>query len=161
VDCGLRERLTISKDGAQLLAWVMHLEAAESIDATVHNMMGSPEFKTTRLELPLLGSDHEFDVTEFAKRDAFESHLQDVRLPIEILDVEQNECLEFSSTLQNLGADTLDNLQRQKLIVTRESLKYIQTSIRSNWTEFDEEELWKDIQEYAKVSTYHGYDILP
>jgi hypothetical protein len=84
-----------------------------------------------------------------------------VRLPIEILDVEQNECLKFSSTLQNLGADTLDNLQRQKLIVTRESLKYIQTSIRSNWTEFDEEELWKDIQEYAKVSTYHGYDILP
>jgi hypothetical protein len=161
VDCGLCERLTISKDGAQLLAWVMHLEAVESIDATVHNMMGSPEFKTTRLELPLLGSDHEFDVTEFAKRDAFESHLQDVRLPIEILDVEQNECLEFSSTLQNLGADTLDNLQRQKLIVTRESLKYIQTSIRSNWTEFDEEELWKDIQEYAKVSTYHGYDILP
>lgn len=153
VECGLCERLTISKNGAQLLAWVMHLEGVKSIDANVNSMMESPEFKTARLELPLLRSDHEFDVTEFAKRDAFESQLKDVRLPIEILDAEQNESLQFSSTLQNLGADTLEDIKRQKLIVTRESLQYIQTSIRSNWTGFDEEGLWKDMQEHKKVVT--------
>lgn len=150
-DYSMHERLTVSKDGARLLAWAMHHED-EATGNIVHTISGNSTFKYMRLELPLLSSDHESDVTRFAKREAFEPHLEDVRLPLEVLNVEKDEDLNFSPEMWNLSAKTLDGLKKERISATKESLQYIQSSIRSDWTDSDESELWEGLQNYTRVS---------
>jgi hypothetical protein len=138
-----RERLSISQDGARLLAWAMHPEFDESIDGFVSPTIWRLGLKKCRLELPLLSSDHESDMTEFAKRDIFELQLKDIRLPLEFLDVEKNEALEFPNAIYDLGTKTLEGLKGEKLTVSREILQYIRNCITSDWDETDEERFWQ------------------
>jgi hypothetical protein len=159
VDCNTCERLSISKDGAQWLSWVMHPEPYEAIDVIGSFILESLEFKRTRLELPLLNSDHESDVMGFATRDTFELQLKDVRLPLEVLDIERNECLNFSTGLWNLGTEILEELKREKLLVTRESLQYIRSAIRWYWDDVDEEELRGNKKNYARVSIHRRVEM--
>lgn len=148
----MHERLTVSKEGARLIAWAMHPESDETTDDIVRSILGSSDLKHIRLELSLLSSDHESDVKKFANRESFEPLLKDVRLPLEILDMERNEGLDFSSTLWNLGVKTLEELKTEKITVTRESLQYFQSSIRSDWSDIDENELWRSLQNHTRVS---------
>jgi hypothetical protein len=152
------ERLTISKDGARLIAWVSNPEPDELIDDIVRSMLGGREFKMMRLELPLLLSDHEIDCREFAKREGFEIELENVRLPLEILDEEKNEGLGFSPRLWNLGAEKIEELKREKISVTRETLQYIQDAIRLDWAEGNEKEIRSSILRYKRVSEHTFYD---
>lgn len=151
----MHERLTVSKDGARLLAWAMHPELDKMADYIVPSMLGTSYLKHIRLELPLLSSDHEADVKKFANRETFEPHLKEVRLPLEVLDIEKNEGLTFSSILWNLGAKTLEELKKEKISVTRESVEYIQGTTRSDWTDIEENELWRSLQKYNRVSMQH------
>jgi hypothetical protein len=161
-DFSVSERLTVSKDGAQLIASVLYPESDESIDTVVLSMLGSTELKKMRIELPLLRTDHGSDVKEFARRDTFEPQLKDVRFPLEVLDSDRFEGLEFPSALWNLGAETMEELRKEKLLVTRESLQYIQNSIKDDWTDADEKELWRSTQEYVRVSerSFHSIYVL-
>lgn len=138
-----RERLSISQGGARLLAWAMHPEVDESIDGSVSSTIGRLGLKKSRLELPLLSSDHESDMTEFAKRDIFEFQLRDIRLPLEFLDVEKNEALEFPNAIYYLGTKTLEELKGEKLTVSREVLQHIRNCIISDLDESDEERFWQ------------------
>ena len=158
VDYGLNERLTISKEGAQVIAWALRPEQPKSIDAVVCSMLGSRDFKMIRLELPVLKTDHESDVKEFARRQAFEPQLKDVRLPLEELDEKKNETLEFSPAIWNLAADQMEDLRKEKITVSRETLQFIQSYIINDWTDADEKEVLKTTQKYTRVSTYrHSY----
>ena len=159
-DCCICERLTISKDGAQLLAWAMHPESRDLIEDIVKSILGSSKFKMMRVELPLLRSDHETDIREFASREEFETQLKDVRLPLEKLNMEKSEGLEFSPSLWNLGARTVQEIKIEKIIVIRESLEYIQRSIWPDWTEIDEKELWEGVATYKKVSDHDFVDFI-
>jgi hypothetical protein len=161
-DFSVSERLAISKDSAKLIASVLYPESDESIDTTVSSMLGSTEFKKIRIELPLLRTDHESDVKEFARREMFEPQLKDVKFPLESLDSERFEGLEFPSALWNLGAERMEELRKEKLLVTRESLQYIQNSIKTGWTDADEKELWRSTQKYVRVSerSFHGIYVL-
>ena len=153
-DCHIYERLTVSKDGAQLLAWAMHLESRDFIEDIMPSMQSRSKFKVMRVDLPLLRSDHETDIREFARREAFEPKLKDVRLPLENLNIARNEGLEFSHYFWKLGKGIVEDIKKERIIVTRQSLEYIQRSIRPDWTDIDEKELWKGMRTYAKVSDY-------
>ena len=153
-DCHVYERLTVSKDGAQLLAWAMHLESRDFIEDIMPSMQSRSEFKVMRVDLPLLRSDHETDIREFARRKALEPKLKDVRLPLENLNIARNEGLEFSPYFWNLGKEIVEDTKTERIIITRESLEYIQRSIQPDWTEMDEKELWKGMRTFAKVSDH-------
>jgi len=58
--------------------------------------------KRAKLELPLIKTDHEMDCKNFARRDDFEIKLCDIKLPLEMVDEENNEGLAWPSRFASL-----------------------------------------------------------
>lgn len=128
-ECDTNERLSVSKGAGRLLAWVMNAKSNQN--HVTSSISRGLKIKMNYSELPLLRSDHDSDVTKFAQRDGFLLHLKDIRLPLEVFDTERDQGLEFSTALCTLGTDMLNELKKEKLVVTRESLQFIEKSIRS------------------------------
>ncbi len=148
----------ISKEAATLLAWVSH-EVSEDdvkdIDATVLLMLRPvPSTNKLKLELPLLPTDHETDCRWFARRDNFEIKLQDVMLPLDVVDDEKCEGLTWPARYWNIGPETVERIEKEKLQTTREALSYIQQKSKCEWTAEDEKDLLASLQTYRRVSQY-------
>lgn len=156
-----RQRLSISQGGARLLSWAMHPESDEAIDRLVSSTIGRLESKRCWLELPLLNSDHESDMIEFAKTRVFELQLKDIRLPLEVLDTEKNEGLELSHAIYDSGTKPLERRKGEKLTVSRKILQYIRNSITCTWDEIDEEQFWAPQGLNKKASVGHDKEIMP
>jgi hypothetical protein len=146
------ESLTISEDAASLIASVAREDSSEWVDNTMFQMIRSREYKNLRQELPLLKSDHETDCKKFAQREGFEIKLTNVKLPLEMVDEENNEGLGFSFTMWRKGSESLENLKKERLEVSRDTLAYLQNILKSDWTEEDEKNLWTSVQTYKKAS---------
>ncbi|CZR63409.1 uncharacterized protein PAC_13306 [Phialocephala subalpina] len=147
----VEERLTISKDAALLLSSINREEASEDIDSLVVSML---ETRTLgwppKLELSLLRSNHETDCREFASREGFEIKLQDVKLPLELVDDEKNEGLSWPSRFWDMGQETLQKLKAEKLAVSKDTFMFINDCLKDDWTEDDAKALWGDEQKYKK-----------
>ncbi len=145
------ERLTITRDAALLIASVTREEPHEWVEDFVLGSMIGRRHKFSRLELPLLKTDYETDCEQFAQRDGFEAKLQNVKLPSEIVDEENSGGLIFSPSLWRKGTEILDGLKREKLEVSRDTVVFLQTIHNIDWTQEDEEQLWKGLHTYSKV----------
>jgi len=149
----VEERVTISKEGALLLSSIAQEETIEAIDSYVLPMLGArSEIRSTRLEFPLLRTDDETDFKHFAKRDDFEIKLQDIKLPLEMVNEENNEGLVWPSRFSALGAEVLDELKQEKISVSKDVMVYLQTTLKHPWTEEDDMDLWDREQKYKRVS---------
>ena len=149
----VEERVTISREGAQLLVCITQEDATEAIDALVLPMLKTKNIvKRTRLELPLLKTDHETDCNNFARRDDFEIKLCDIKLPLEMVNEENNEGLVWPSRLSSLGVKVVEKLKQEKVSISRDDLKYLQDTLKNGWTEEDDKNLWKSEQKYRRVS---------
>lgn len=146
------ERLTLSKDAARLLASVTQDETDDSIDTFVLSMLDCRYSKKLRVEMPLLRSDHETDCREFALRDSFEIRLQDIQLPLEVVDEANNEGLGWSIRLRSLSIELMEQLKLEKLEVRRDTMGYFQNAVKVNWTDEDDNEIWSSLMMYKRVS---------
>ena len=146
------ERLTASKEAALLIASVSREGTFEWVDDTVVQMITSSKHIVPRLELPLLKSDQETDCKTFARREGFEIKLQDIKLPLEMVDGENNGCIGFSPSLCNKGTEILEELKKERLEVSKDTLLYLQSILRSDWTDENEEKVWESTFTYQKVS---------
>jgi hypothetical protein len=146
----VEERVTISREEALLLSSVAQEDTTEAIDAL-------PMFKTTsitrktRLELPLLKTDHETDCKNFARRDDFEIKLCDIRLPLEMVNEENNEGLVWPPKFSSLGEELVEQLKQEKISVSRDMIIYLQGVLKNAWTEEDDKNLWESEQRYKRV----------
>lgn len=147
------ERLTASKDAALLIASVSREETFEWVDDTICQMITSSKYIVPRLELPLLKSDQETDCKTFARREGFEIKLQDVKLPLEMVDGESNGGIGFSPSLCNKGTEILEKLKKERLEVSKDTLLYLQSILRSDWTDENEKKVWESTYTYKKVSS--------
>jgi hypothetical protein len=145
------ERLTISKEAALLIASVSRQETSEWADSIMLQMIGSRKNRNLRLELPLLKSDHETDCKRFAKREGFEIQLKNVKLPLEVVDEETNGGLTLLASLWNKGTEMLDELKRERLEVSKDTLVRLQNILKNDWAEEDEKTVWASVQMYRKV----------
>jgi hypothetical protein len=149
----LEERITISKDGAQLLSSIAQQEAAEAIDALVLPMLKTRSIiSRAKLELPLLKTDHETDCKNFARRDDFEIKLCDIKFPLEVVNEENNEGIAWPSRFSSIGAHVLEKLKQEKITVSREDLIHLQDALKRPWTEEDNITLWNSEQKYKRVA---------
>ncbi|TAQ84227.1 hypothetical protein B7494_g7449 [Chlorociboria aeruginascens] len=150
-DVNLDERLTISRDGACILASVSkEMAAANSLEQIEPSFIGHRELKSIQIETPLLRSDHDNDIRLFARRESFEIKLKDLDLPLERVNVEENEGLSFPSKLWNLSEETLVTLQHEKLEVTRDTLVYLQDTLKNDLMEVDDQNLWISLSTYKR-----------
>lgn len=148
----VEERVTISKEGALLLSSVSQEDTAEAIDALVLPMFKTRSItKRARLELPLLRTDHETDCKNFARRDDFEIKLCDIKLPLEMVNEEDNEGLIWPSKFSSLGEELVEQLKQEKISVSKDIINYLQDALKNGWTEEDDKNLWESEQRYKRV----------
>jgi hypothetical protein len=151
-ELGVEERLSISKEAALLLASITREQTAEEIDVLVSPMLHSIDgIKKLKLELPLLRSDHEADCKEFGRKEGFEIKLKDVKLPLEIVNIENGEGLQWPSHFRALGTKIAKELKQERISVSKDTVGYLSRKLTSVWTEEDEEDLWKREQSYKRV----------
>ncbi len=150
----VEERIALPKDAAPLLAWVTREETKDEIDSLAAPILdGHLHSKKRRLELPLLRSDHEMDCRQFARREGFDVRLEDVKLPLEVVNDYNNEGLNWSADFCNLGSGLLEELKLEKIQVTKDAIIYLQESLNVIWTEDDDLNLWAGELPYQRVST--------
>jgi hypothetical protein len=145
------ERLSISRDAAQLLACISNAGKEETIDSIGHSLISKKHSKNRRLELPLLKTDHDTDCKEFIKREGFEIRLKDVKLPLEMVDDDENEGLDFPEKFWNKGSEILEQIETEKISVTMDGMKYLQGMLAHDWDEIDEEAIWASVHNYKRV----------
>jgi len=150
----LDERLTLSKEAARLLQAVAHQETRETIDALILPILGSSEVSDARVELPLLKTDHETDCKHFAQWDGFEIKLKDVKFPVEAVDDEKNEGIKFPSAYWHLGDKIMEELKKEKLEVSRNTMVFLKEALMNVWTKADDEALWQAEMKYKRVSLH-------
>jgi len=154
-NCSTDEYLEVSKEALDLIAEVSKPETPGSIDAILLSMLGRTDIKSMRFELPLLRSDHESDCKEFASRDDFEVKLQDIKLPLEVVDEAKGEGLTIPSKYWNQGVEIMEELKKEHLEVTRETIAYLGETLKVSWNDADEKEVWASVHDYKKVRKLH------
>ncbi|EGS21790.1 uncharacterized protein CTHT_0036580 [Thermochaetoides thermophila DSM 1495] len=103
-----------------------------------------------KLEPPLLYSDHTLDCRRLARqvRNFMKDPLPDISLPLEPYDVEQGQGLEFPRALVEADKEQTKSVENEKLNVTRDILWYISQTIKSDWTEENQQQLYESAAGY-------------
>ena len=148
--CNMDERSPLSRDAAMLLAWTSTLEKENLFDTTSLSLFGRRS-RNKRLELPLLKSDHELDCWDFARREGFEIKLEDVKLPLETVHDEEGEGLVLPTELRDKGTQIMEELMKEKLPATKETLSYLSRALKMEWDQNADDEVWASVHTYIKV----------
>ncbi|QSZ34587.1 hypothetical protein DSL72_006181 [Monilinia vaccinii-corymbosi] len=149
----LDERLFVCKGAAQLLSSMAQNESRESIGESIGGLMdpfGNRGVKQMKVELPLLASDPESDFRGFARRDGFELLPQDIKLPLELLSVENNEGLEFPPEFYTFETEAFETITGEKIEVTRNSMVYLQMALKAKLTRDDEQDNWESVRTHSR-----------
>lgn len=153
----LEERLIVSKDAAFLLQSVIREESQDDIDNITSSLFNSTRHPARKLELPLLRSDHDTDCRLFASREGIDIKLEDVRLPLEMVDDEKNEGFVYPQKFWDIGPELLQKLKSEKLGASKQTLMYLTACMRPIWTEDDATELWDSEVKYKRVGIIPDY----
>lgn len=152
VDLDVDRHITISRDTVTLLASIEKHCSLDEINSLVLPLLDDNNVRSMKLALPLLRSDNEMDCQNFARRDDFEIELEDIKLPLEVVDDGNNEGLIFPSRYIQLASDLIENLRKEKLMVLRKALQYLESTHKVTWDEADERSLWNQERNYQGVS---------
>lgn len=147
----LEERLMVSKDAAFLLQSVIREDSQAELDNITSSLFSTKQ-PSRKLELPLLRSDHEADCRLFASREGIDIKLEDVRLPLEMVDDEKNEGFVYPQRFWDIGPGILQKLKSEKLGASKQTLVYLTQCMRPIWTEDDATEFWDSEMRYKRVS---------
>ncbi|KAI1209029.1 uncharacterized protein F4807DRAFT_467976 [Annulohypoxylon truncatum] len=134
------EQLSVSKESLELLSTITSLERQSEQDLKIPTLRDITKLK---LEPPLLRSDPDFDFRELA-RCVQEQRRADIDLtsvPSEPLDTSNDESLEFPDTAYQYKQKLLAGIQDEKLDISRESLHYLTSVLKDEWTQDKQEEL--------------------
>lgn len=122
------ERLAVGTETAVLLSSIQELGQQrrrfdEDVDLDVHR------FQKIKQELPILLTDHELDLQSFAPRVV--PDLENEHLPLETLDEEADEGLEWPSMYYELPHKFFSEAKAERLDTSKEGLLYLQEVLRS------------------------------
>ncbi|KAH8596143.1 hypothetical protein B0O99DRAFT_510779 [Bisporella sp. PMI_857] len=131
-----------------LLAWASHPEDIATINSRFGHLLYGAETRPKHLELPLLRTVHETDLINFARRDDFEIKLQEVKLPMEIVDDGMDEDAAMLAGIRNTVRDFMNKINKEKLAVTQEPIALLQKIMKSNWSKEDERQMWDNLCPY-------------
>jgi hypothetical protein len=152
----VEERLSMSKDGATLLASIVQAETGDAIKLLIKPML---EFKKkssmSKLELPLLRTNHQTDCKQFAQREGLNIKLQDVKLPLEVVDDANGLGLGWPAQFWEIGPQLLEKLRGVKINASKDGINFLQDALKVDWTHEDHHALWNIEMKYKKVGFCH------
>jgi hypothetical protein len=108
-----------------------------------------PYSKHLRLELPLLSTDNELDVLCFGQRPV--PNFQNVTFPREEVDTENDEGLQWPSTLFDLPQKYQQKIEEDKYEVDSSATKYLLSVIRNTPVEDEMDALFRSEITYIQV----------
>ncbi|KAF2121488.1 hypothetical protein BDV96DRAFT_564367 [Lophiotrema nucula] len=125
-----KERLAVPKEAALLLKSVHDLQKAWSnVQLTTDRRKDILKLK---LELPVLRTDPELDLINFGSTAL--PILDDLRIPSEPVNTEQDETLEWPSRYFLYPKQCETQAKSEKLVVSKDSLTFIQNAIKDDWS---------------------------
>jgi hypothetical protein len=132
----IKERLTVNKEAALLLKAVHSLQQQDDV---VESTIPSPTRSSLlKQEVPLLRCDHELDLQAFGNTNI--PSFSNLRIPMETIDIEKDEGLEWPSNYQAYPAICDRELKREKISISKDVLLFLQDAVRDTWTQQDSEE---------------------
>lgn len=146
----IQETLALDKCGAELLQGVSNGPSTSSdLESILFPLLDTRQAKKLRIEIPLLRTDHASDFSAFARWE--ESHFRDGCLPMEPLDDEMDLGLVWPRRLEILPIKLLRELESEKAEMLKDSLIYLQATLKGTWTEEDDKEMWEGVTSYKRV----------
>lgn len=120
------ERLSVGAEAAVLLSSIKELGEQsrrfdEDVDLDVH------PFQKLKQELPILLTDHELDLQNFARQVV--PDLENEHLPLEKLDEEADEGLEWPSVYHELRDKFFSETSAERLDIPRDGFLYLQDAL--------------------------------
>ena len=146
-----KEKLTVGHDAVVLLHEVLSKckqpdNAYTAIDEDAEKIKNVLRKK---LEIPLLLTDNALDLREFGRTTM--PDLRDLKIPQEPLDTECDESYEWPCAYQSYPQRCLEQIKVEKLAVNKESLLFLQNSIRNVCNARDVEEVMMAEMSFKKV----------
>lgn len=68
-----------------------------------------------------------------------------------MVDEEKNEGVGFPAAYWHLGDGIMEDLKKEKLEVTRDTMVYLQAALATTWTRQDEKDLWREEMNYKRA----------
>ena len=145
-----KERLAVSKEAALLLRAVHELQQQpdplQDPSLQLHRRS-----KLLKVEVPILRTDHELDVQAFGNISIPDFSKQ--KIPLENVDNEKDEGLEFPSSYDQYPVKVNRDLESEKISIPREGLLFLSNAIRDTWTREDSERVISESGQYQRVGT--------
>lgn len=115
--------------------------------------------KSLKIEMPILRTDNEWDMRQYHKENAARhpaliDSITNHTLPLDAPDVEKGEGMELSPEVREAYEAKIKSFEEEKIGVTRESLQYLASMIRTEYRREDQLTSLIDMIKYEKVSNY-------
>lgn len=150
----LRDRFSTPREALTYLRDFQQEMHPDNIEAIMDPMLTSRKLRSLRVELPLLRSDHETDCANISRerlRQGFEIRLQDIKLPLEIVDEENGEGLSIPSKYLDVAHKIVQDIKKEKLSCSKETLSYLAKTLKEPWTQEDEDRVWAAEKKHHRV----------
>ena len=143
------ERLAVGAGAASLLSSIA--ESAKHLPSYSDQDLGIKRHRVRRMkmELPLLHSDHELDVLRFAAR--IVPDLENEFLPLETVDVEEDEGFEWPSSYHALLDETAKKSRSEKIEASKDDLLFLQHTLNLQFESVDYEAFEVEDLPYKRV----------
>ncbi|KAF1966169.1 hypothetical protein BU23DRAFT_544899 [Bimuria novae-zelandiae CBS 107.79] len=122
----MKERLAVTQEAAMLLKTVHDLHEAPADLLLIRD--GRKRIRALKQEIPILQTDNELDMLNFGS--TVEPSFSDLRIPLEPVNEEQDEGLEWPSKYSVLPEQCFMQAHNEKLGITKDVLVFLQNAIR-------------------------------
>lgn len=147
-----KERLTVSKEAAMLLKSVTSLQEDPP---AFYIPEGMKRIRGLKQELPILQTDNELDMLKFGSG-VEEPSLAEMNIPLEPLDEEDGEDMEWLVKYTPFPEQCNERLQNEKFEVSKDTLVYLQSLIKTIHLSEDPYSVDEEIVKHRKVIEVEG-----
>ena len=154
--CLPAEKLCFEKDAVAHFAWIRTSLSEEPPIFNENTGFDVHRFGRLKLDLPMLRTDHEWDMIEFGPR--IVPDLENEFLPFETVDEEADEGFTWPSKYNNLPDEFFERSKSETLAVSNEALLYLRDSMKGceddeNLMSFDDGLLsYKKVGDFCMLS---------
>ena len=149
-----QERWVVDAGAASLLSSIV-VESAQDPPLYSDEELGIDRHRVRRMkkELPLLRSDHELDVLRF--RSPIVPDLEKEFLPLETVDVEEDEGLEWPSSYYALPDEFTKKFSSEKIEASQDGCLYLQQTLKYDFEGLEHGTFEYNDSPYKKVKLFH------
>lgn len=147
------ERLALDAGAASLLSSIA--ESVKHSPSHSDQDLGIDRHRVARMkhELPLLRSDHEIDLSQFTS--PIVPDLENEFLPLETLDVEEDEGIEWPPSYYALPDEYERKSKSEKIAVSEDDLLYLQQTLKLHLEDVEYGAFEVDDSTYKRVNPVH------